>query len=71
MKIIMVLVILINHKMELITEVYTSQESCIQQTELVRKDVKSINDNLYPIEIVSLACVPEVQEPNYESITTR
>ena len=67
----MVLVIMINHKMELITEAYPSQESCNQQIELVRKDIKSINDNLYPIEIVSIACVPEVQEPNYESITTR
>lgn len=67
----MVLVVMINHKMELITEAYPTQESCIQQVELVRKDVKSINDNLYPIEIVSIACVPEVQEPNYETIITR
>jgi hypothetical protein len=51
--------------MELLTEAYPSQATCEEQVLLIKKDAKFINDNLYPLEVISASCVPEVEDAKY------
>lgn len=63
MKSILIVVVVLNfHHMEVISESYPSMEECLVQKPLVRESVKSINEHLYPLQLISVSCVPEKKD---------
>jgi len=60
MKTILIVVLIFNYNdMEIVSESYPTMTECLLQKPLIRESVKSINDNLYPLKLVSVSCVPE------------
>lgn len=60
MKFLLIVVLIVNYEqMEVISDTYPSLEECQKQIPLIKEDVKSINKNTFPVELVSATCVEE------------
>lgn len=62
MKFVLIVVLMVNwQEMEIVSDTYPSKEECEKQIPVIREDVKSINKNAFPLEVVSAICMESKQ----------